>query len=78
MTFSNKWVAFGVGVVAGAAIVSLVRTPAFKKACAAVVGKGLQLKDDACAFAESIKEDAEDIVAEAKYNNAKKAEEANA
>ena len=40
MTFSNKWVAFGVGVVAGAAIVSLVRTPAFKKACAAVVGKG--------------------------------------
>lgn len=78
MTFSNKWVAFGVGVVAGAAIVSLVRTPAFKKACAAVVGKGLQLKDDACAFAESVKEDAEDIVAEAKYNNAKKAEEANA
>jgi len=64
--------------VAGAAIVSLVRTPAFKKACAAVVGKGLQLKDDACAFAESVKEDAEDIVAEAKYNNAKKAEEAKA
>ena len=78
MTFSNKWLAFGVGVVAGAAIVSLVRTPAFKKACAAVVGKGLQLKDDACAFAESVKEDAEDIVAEAKYNNAKKAEEAKA
>ena len=49
-----------------------------KKACAAVVGKGLQLKDDAAAFAESVKEDAQDIVAEAKYNNqqAKKGEKA--
>lgn len=70
----NKWAAFGIGVVAGAAIVSIVKTPAFKKACAAVVGKGLQLKGDAAAFAESVKEDAQDIVAEAKYNNeAKKA-----
>ena len=72
MAFSNKWVAFGVGVVAGVAAVSLVKSPAFKKACAAVVGKGLQLKDDAAAFAESVKEDAQDIVAEAKYNNQQK------
>ena len=42
------------------------------------MGKGLQLKDDACAFAESVKEDAQDILAEAKYNNSKKAEEAKA
>ena len=76
--FSNKWVAFGVGVATGIAVVALVKNPAFKKACAAVVGKGLQLKDDACAFAESVKEDAQDIVAEAKYNNAKKAEAAKA
>lgn len=68
----NKWAAFGIGVVAGAAVVQIVKTPAFKKACAAVVGKGLQLKDDAAAFAESVKEDAQDIVAEAKYNNEEK------
>lgn len=78
MTFSNKWVAFGLGVAAGVAAVSLVKSPAFKKACAALIGKGLQLKDDACAFAESVKEDAQDILAEAKYNNSKKAEEAKA
>ena len=78
MTFPNKWVAFGLGVAAGVAAVSLVKNPAFKKACATLVGKGLQLKDDACAFAESVKEDAQDILAEAKYNNSKKAEEAKA
>ena len=75
---TNKWVAFGLGVAAGVAAVSLVKSPAFKKACASLVGKGLQLKDDACAFAESVKEDAQDILAEAKYNNEKKAEEAKA
>ena len=75
---SNKWIAFGVGVVAGFAAVSLVKNTAFKKACASVVGKGLQLKDEATAFAESVKEDAQDIVAEAKYNNQKKTEEAKA
>ena len=78
MAFSNKWVAFGVGVVAGVAAVSLVKSPAFKKSCAAVVGKGLQLKDDAAAFAESVKEDAQDIVAEAKYNNQQKTQAAQA
>ena len=78
MIIANKWVAFGVGVAAGVAAVSLAKSPAFKKACAAVVGKGLQLKDEAAAFAESVKEDAQDIVAEAKYNNQKKAEQAKA
>lgn len=74
MLFSNKMVVFGLGVVTGVAAVSLVKNPAFKKACSAVVGKSLQLKDDAAAFAESVKEDAQDIVAEAKYNNQKKSE----
>ncbi len=71
----NKWAAFGIGVAAGIAAVAIVRSPAFHKACASVVGTGLRLKDDAVAFAESVKEDAQDIVAEAKYNNenAKKA-----
>ncbi|AGT43621.1 hypothetical protein [Treponema pedis] len=71
--FSNKWVAFGVGVAAGLAAASIIRTPVFRKACASVVGKGMQLKQEAVAFAESIKEDAQDIAAEAEYNQAKKA-----
>ncbi len=74
--FANRWVTFGLGIVAGVAAVSLVKNPAFKKACASVVGKGLQLKDEAAAFAEAVKEDAQDIVAEAKYNNQQKAKEA--
>lgn len=78
MALGNKWVAFGLGIATGVAVTALVKNPAFKKACAAVVGKGLQLKDEACAFAESVKEDAQDIVAEAKYNNSKKAETAKA
>ncbi len=64
----TKWGAFALGAVAGIAAYNLVKTPAFKKACAAVVGKGMQLKEDAAAFAESVKEDAQDVVAEAKYN----------
>ena len=78
MALSSRLFAFGIGVVAGVAAVSLVKNPAFKKACASVVGKGLQLKDEAAAFAESVKEDAQDIVAEAKFNNEKKAQEAKA
>ena len=41
--FSNKWVAFGVGVAAGLAAAALIRTPAFRKACVAVTEKGMQL-----------------------------------
>ena len=67
----NKWGVFALGALAGVTAVSIVKTPAFRKACASVVGKGMQLKDDAAAFAESIKEDAQDIAAEAKYNNSK-------
>lgn len=72
--FSNKWLAFGVGVAAGFAAASIIRTPAFRKACASVVGKGMQLKQEAVAFAESIKEDAQDIAAEAEYQAAQAAE----
>ena len=52
--FSNKWVAFGVGVAAGLAAAALIRTPAFRKACVAVTEKGMQLKQDAVAFMEPI------------------------
>lgn len=66
--FSNKWVAFGAGVVAGIVAGTLIKTPAFRKACVAVIEKGMQLKQEAVAFAESVKEDAQDVVAEAVYN----------
>lgn len=60
--------AFALGVVAGGAAVLLARNANFKKACAKVVGAGLKLKDDAAAFVETVKEDAQDIMAEAAYN----------
>ena len=72
MTIS-KLGAFAIGCAVGAAAIAVVRTPGFKKVCAKVIGAGLQLKDDAAAFVETVKEDAQDIVAEAKYNNEKKA-----
>ena len=71
--FSNKWVAFGVGVAAGLVAASIIKTPAFRKACVAVAEKGLQLKQEAVAFVESVKEDAQDIAAEAAYNQSQNA-----
>ena len=55
-----------VGGLIGAAVVTLVRTQTFRKGCAKVVAAGLQLKDDAAEFVESVKEDAEDEQAEMK------------
>ena len=57
-----------VAVVAGGAAVLLARDAGFKKACAKIIGAGLKLKDDAAAFVETVKEDAQDIMAEAAYN----------
>ena len=57
----NKTVtAFLVGAVAGAALVTFMRTPPFRKGASRLVSAGMQLKKDASAFVESIKEDAED------------------
>ena len=77
MTIS-KVGAFAIGCAVGVVAISIVRTAGFKKVCAKVVGAGMQLKDDAAAFVETVKEDAEDIVAEAKYNNSQKSSTANA
>lgn len=71
--FSNKWVAFGVGIAAGVAAAAVVRTPAFRKACVAVLEKSIQLKEDAIAFAEAVKEDVQDMAAEAAYNQTQNA-----
>lgn len=68
--YMNRWLAFGLGVTVGVVTVSAVRSPMFKKACAALIGKGMQLKEEAAVFAESVKEDAQDIIAEAKHQKA--------
>ena len=68
MTFDCKQLLIG-GLI-GAAVVTFVRTATFRKGCAKVVAAGLQLKDDASEFLESIKEDAEDVSAEAKQKKA--------
>lgn len=63
--FSSGTCKFLIGVAVGAAAVTLVRTQAFRKGCAKLVSAGMQLKEDASEFVESLKEDAEDIKAEA-------------
>lgn len=52
------------GVVAGVAAAAFLKTDTFKKGAAKVVAGGLQLKDDAKEYFETIKEDAEDVKAE--------------
>lgn len=64
MSFDCKQLLIG-GLI-GAAAVTFIRTATFRKGCAKVLAAGLQLKDDAAEFLEGIKEDAEDVSAEAK------------
>ena len=65
----SKLGAFAIGVGVGVTAFAISRTPGFKKGCSKIVGAGLKLKDEAAAFVETVKEDAEDIVAEARHNN---------
>ncbi len=53
-----------VGVAIGAAAVAVLKSPSGRKACAKLFSAGLQLKEEASEFVESLKEDAEDIKAE--------------
>ncbi len=68
MTDSGK--KFLWGVAAGLAAAAIMRTDTFRKGCSKIIAGGLQLKDDAKEYFETIKEDAEDVKAE---NEAKKA-----
>ena len=52
------------GVVAGLAVAAFIKTDTFKKGCSKLVVSGMQLKDDAKEYFETIKEDAEDAKAE--------------
>lgn len=70
----TKLGAFAIGVAVGGVTLALVKTAGFKKVCSKVISAGMQLKDDAASFVETVKEDAEDIKAETAYNkNAAKA-----
>lgn len=64
----TKLGAFAIGVAVGGVTLALVKTTGFKKVCSKVISAGMQLKDDAASFVETVKEDAEDIKAEAAYN----------
>ena len=68
----TKWGAFAIGVAVGGLTVAVARKAGFKKICAKVISAGSQLKDDALAFVETVKEDAQDITAEVKFDKAKK------
>ena len=52
------------GVVVGVVAANFIRTDTFKKCASKVISGGLQLKDDAKEYFETLKEDAEDIKAE--------------
>jgi hypothetical protein len=52
------------GVAAGLAAAVVIKSDTFRKGCAKIVAGGLQLKDDAKEYFETIKEDAEDVKAE--------------
>ncbi|MCR5027685.1 MAG: hypothetical protein K6A31_00320 [Fibrobacter sp.] len=54
-----------IGAVAGVVLTQIVKTSSFRKGCARVLSAGLQLKSDATQFVETVKEDAEDMTAEA-------------
>ncbi len=63
-----------IGAAAGIATVALVRSKTFKKACTKIISAGMQLKDEAAAYVETVKEDALDIVAEAKKQKKEQAD----
>lgn len=69
--FAKKKVwAFVGGVAAGLILPPLVKSKTARKAAVSVVAKGMNLKDDAKTAYESIKEDAQDVYAEAKQKAA--------
>jgi len=58
------------GVAAGIAAAAFIKTDTFRKGCAKIVAGGIQLKDDAKEYFETLKEDAEDVKAEQEVKKA--------
>ncbi len=65
----SRFLYFLAGIAVGGFLVYSARSPQVRSLLAKAAGKGIQLKEDAAALIESIKEDAEDILAEAKHNS---------
>jgi len=70
----KKVLTFVAGTAAGLILPPIVKSKAARKAAVTVTAKGMQLKDDARSAFETIKEDAEDVYAEAKEMNNSEAE----
>ena len=64
---TDKIPSFLIGALVGAAAVSLLRKPLVCNGVVRLIGAGLQLKEEASAFIETVKEEAEDMVAEAEH-----------
>lgn len=63
---SKKLWAFVGGIAAGLALKPIVTSKCVRKAAVGVVAKGMEMKDGAKSACEQIKEDAQDVYAEAK------------
>ncbi|MCR4559346.1 MAG: hypothetical protein K5685_04655 [Bacteroidales bacterium] len=62
----SKTSVFFLGALAGIAVVALLKSKTVQKGCAKLLAAGQQLKDEAQAFVETVKEDAQDMEEEAK------------
>ena len=65
----GNWIAFGCGVAVALVGGKVISSRCVRKAAVNVVAKGLQIKDEAQHQICAIKEEAEDIYAEAKQTN---------
>ena len=66
---------FFLGAAAGVVVTALLRTETAKKAIAKVIGAGMEIKDKATEYVETVKEGAEDVAAEAREAKEEKADE---
>ena len=69
MKFNFKGWKFVCGLAAGLILPPVLKSNAVRKAAVNVTAKGMQLKDNATSSICSIKEEAQDIYAEAKNKN---------
>lgn len=64
---TDKLPSFLIGALVGAAAVTVLRTSVVRNELVKLLGAGMRLKEEAAVFMESVKEEAEDLAAEAKF-----------
>ena len=62
----SKTGVFFLGALAGIVVIALMRSKTVQKGCAKIISAGQQLRDEAQAFVETVKENAQDMAEEAK------------